>query len=203
MASRSPTSELLHLDVSRLLVGHATLSLLAALASSPTYNLPLALYGVVIVTRETNDGGESMRLFSALFGGSFLLDFLWLLQYSTGTLAWLLIVANFLLKPITLISALGHLREQGHATFNLPSSLSGGFAGGFPPRSGETLWSAPQQQGGYQQAPQDDFEPARPPPPRAQQQHQQQQALRAPAATAPQAAAPASRAEGSGYHTLE
>ncbi|KAK4054845.1 hypothetical protein OIV83_000769 [Microbotryomycetes sp. JL201] len=194
-------SELLHLDVSRLLVGHATLSLLAALSSSPTWNLPLALYGLVIVTREMNDGGESMRLFTTLFGASFLLDFLWLLQYGTGTLAWLLIVANFLLKPISLISALGHLREQGHATFNLPSSLPGGLPGGFPPRSGETLWSASQQQGGYQQAPQDDFEAPRAPPSRAQQQQQQPQPPRSSVPPA-QPAAPA-RAEGSGYHTLE
>ncbi|KAK4058078.1 hypothetical protein OIO90_000817 [Microbotryomycetes sp. JL221] len=184
-------SELLHLDVSRLLAGHAALSLLAALSSAPTWNLPLALYGLVIVTRESNDAGESMRMFTALYGGSFLLDFLWLLQYTTGSLAWLLIVANFLLKPITLISALGHLREQGHATWNLPSSLPGGFPGSFPPRSGETLWSAPQQ-GGYQQTPQDDMETQQaPPPPRRSQ---------------PQTAPPpqqAPRTEGSGYHTLE
>ena len=39
------------LDVSRLLQLHCGLSLIAAVSTSPIYNLPLALYGLVVVDK--------------------------------------------------------------------------------------------------------------------------------------------------------
>ena len=38
-------------------------------------------------------------------------------------------------QPVTLLSALGHLRARGEPTFALPSSFPGGFSlpGSFPP----------------------------------------------------------------------
>lgn len=124
--------------MNKLLQGHAVLSLTAAFSNSPFYNLPLALYGLTLVsTSRTDDDGESLRNFSGLYGLSFLMDFFWLLQNSTNWLVWFLIVANFLLKPITLISVLGSLRERGQATFALPGSFNvPGMPGGFPPRQG-------------------------------------------------------------------
>lgn len=95
----------------------------------------MALYGLSLVSRRVDDDGESLRNFSGLYGLSFFLDFSWLLKNETNWLAWLLIVVNFLLKPITLISVLGSLREHGHATFALPGNFSvPGMPGGFPPR---------------------------------------------------------------------
>ncbi|ORY85343.1 hypothetical protein BCR35DRAFT_302811 [Leucosporidium creatinivorum] len=198
-------SELLHLDISRLLLAHAGLSLVSSLSNAPVWNLPLALYGLVISSKEDSaDAGEAIRNFSLLFGVSALLDFFWLVGGNTpSTLAWFLIVLNFLLKPVTLLSALGHLRERGHhfdlpGGFSIPGTNNGG-SGGFPPsqqRPNETLWSAPPQQSSYHQS-SESFDAPRPAPPRTS----------APPVSAPAAAPayqpPSHGAEGGGYHTLE
>lgn len=182
-------AELQALDLNRLLLGHAILSLVAGLSDAPVWNLPLALYGLVVAGKtDSGDGGDSvrqashhasrwarelnparLRQFAALFGVSFLLDFFWLTSHGTNTFVWFMVVANFILKasflsfmstqetsltlcstpqPISLLSSLGHLRQRGEATFNLPGgfSLPGSFGGngsdsmpgGFPPRANET-----------------------------------------------------------------
>ena len=51
----------------------------------------------------------------------------WLLggwRADSSSLAVLLTVANMVLKPVTLLSALGQLRQRGEPTFSMP--------GGFP-----------------------------------------------------------------------
>lgn len=65
------------LDVSALLLAHSGLSLLASVSVAPVYNLPLALYGLVVVrSGGADDGGDGVRQFALLFGSSFLLDLL-------------------------------------------------------------------------------------------------------------------------------
>lgn len=61
-------SELLHLDISRLLLAHAGLSLVASLSYSPIWNLPLALYGLVVVSKDGGDEGEAVRQVRHLAG---------------------------------------------------------------------------------------------------------------------------------------
>lgn len=59
-----PTAEL-HLDMNRLLLGHAAASLVAGLSNSPIWNLPLSLYGLYVVGHEGSDG-EAVRQVRAL-----------------------------------------------------------------------------------------------------------------------------------------
>ncbi|SCV68455.1 BQ2448_576 [Microbotryum intermedium] len=207
------------LDLSRLLGGHAVLSLLTNLSNAPVWNLPLSLYGLVVVSHHADDGGDSIRQFAALYAFSFFLDALWLLSNQTYTATWFFIVVNFLLKPVTLLSTLGHLRQRGYATFNLPGgfSLPGAsdhFGGhdGFPPaRTGanETMWQAPSGVGSYHERSFSQEEHGVPSP---------STAAAAPTTAPPSASRPVGptssggnagakgyqgRSEGGGYHTLE
>lgn len=122
-------------------------------------------------------------------------------------------------QPVTLLAALGHLRQRGESTFALPSSFPGGFSlpGSFPPtnprETGQfirpedraspplthvAVWSAPGgARGGYQGFHDDEEEvgapratKGQPPAPAAVQQQQHQSKVPA-------------GAEGGGYHTLE
>lgn len=63
------------LDPSALLLAHAGLSLVASVSTAPSWNLPLALFGLVVI-RNDADGGDGVRAFAGLFGASFLLDLL-------------------------------------------------------------------------------------------------------------------------------
>ncbi|GAA5849967.1 hypothetical protein JCM8547_000966 [Rhodosporidiobolus lusitaniae] len=149
--------ELSSLDLTSLLVGHTALTLLASLSSSPAWNVPLALYGLVTVQRlDGANGAEAARTFVAVTGASMLLDFIWFVSNSTHGLARILILLNFFLKPITLMSTLSQLSSRGEGfssgNFSLPGGLADRISGGFPPFGGqsghgqsETVWSAPQQ----------------------------------------------------------
>ncbi|GAA5820085.1 hypothetical protein JCM3770_003346 [Rhodotorula araucariae] len=155
------------LDLTRLLQGHVALSALAAFSNAPAWNVPLALVGLVVVPQLADGHGpESVRQFVLALGGSLVLDFVWFLQNSTHGLVRVLILLNWLLKIVTVTTALSSLRARGEGSFGLPGgaggmggfSLPGGLAdrlpGGFPPfgqqrqpqHGGETVWSAPEQQ---------------------------------------------------------
>ncbi|KAM0755577.1 hypothetical protein T439DRAFT_320272 [Meredithblackwellia eburnea MCA 4105] len=204
------STELQSLDLSRLLLVHAVLSLVSSLSYSPAWNTPLSLYGLLVVTKTeaSNDGGDSVRQFSGLLALSFLLDLFWLMsswRHMSSGFAILLILGNFFLKPITLLAALGHLRQRGEPTFSLPTGFS--IPGSFPPNSQrETVWSAP---GGYHNIQSDDPYQHHPPAPAPAPQRAAGPPHPAPQAQAPQqqqqsASTPVrGGGEGGGYHTLE
>jgi hypothetical protein len=53
-------AELQSLDINLLLLSHSSLAMItAALSVSPAWNLPLALYGLVVVANERN--GDAIR----------------------------------------------------------------------------------------------------------------------------------------------
>ncbi|GAA5870002.1 hypothetical protein JCM16303_001869 [Sporobolomyces ruberrimus] len=149
---RSPrVASLPSFDLSRLLIGHAVLSSLAALYSNevPQWNIPLALYGLVVV-QSVQVTSESLSTFLLLFGGSLFLDAGRLVFGGSFQFFFFL---NFLLKPLTLLTTLTQLRQTSDSN----SFGNGGGMGdrilnatsGFPPfghRQGqpnETVWSAP------------------------------------------------------------
>ncbi|GAA5914783.1 hypothetical protein JCM8208_005701 [Rhodotorula glutinis] len=156
------------LDLNRLLQGHVVLSALAAFDNVPAWNLPLALVGLVVVPQLADgQGAESTRQFVLALGGSILLDFVWFVTHSTHGFVRIAIFLNWLLKFITIATALSSLRARGQGSFNLPGGMggAGGFSipGGiadrlptaFPPfgqqqqrqqQESETVWSAPVHQ---------------------------------------------------------
>ncbi|GAA5834319.1 hypothetical protein JCM9279_004283 [Rhodotorula babjevae] len=211
------------LDVNRLLQGHVVLSALAAFDNVPAWNLPLSLVGLVVVPQLADGhGAESARQFVLALGGSVLLDFVWFVTHSTHGFVRVAIFLNWLLKFITIATALSSLRARGQGSFNLPGgmggaggfSIPGGIADrlptGFPPfgqqqrqqQESETVWSAPAQQ-----------------PTSYQPRFSLDEEASAGSATPPHQAAPTStslggggggkkggmapQAEGGGYHSLE
>lgn len=111
------------------------LALFASVSHSPSYNLPILLYGWYTVSTERSTALE-IRQFLALLVTSFFLDVIWFYAWSAervGTIAWLLIVVNFLLKPVTLLAGLGNLRQRGQSAFG--DAENGGF-GGLPGSGG-------------------------------------------------------------------
>ncbi|GAA6010489.1 hypothetical protein JCM11491_006963 [Sporobolomyces phaffii] len=142
-------------DLSRLLVGHTVLSSLAALYSNdvPQWNIPLALYGLVTV-KSAQVTSEALSTFLLLFGGSVFLD-LGRLVFGGGFQFFFFL--NFLLKPLSLVTALAQLRQTSDSN-PFGNSAGGGGMGdrilnataGFPPfnhrqQANETVWSAPPQ----------------------------------------------------------
>ncbi|GAA6001920.1 hypothetical protein JCM10207_002380 [Rhodosporidiobolus poonsookiae] len=149
-------------DLSKLLFGHVVLSSLAALSNAPAWDIPVALYGLAIQPLDGPHAGETGRTFVAVTGLSFILDLVWFVSNSTHGFARILILLNFLLKPVTIMSALSHLRSNGESGFSFQGSIPAGLAeripGSFPPfghrqQGSETVFSAPghsQPPGGYQ-----------------------------------------------------
>ncbi|GAA97725.1 uncharacterized protein L969DRAFT_55320 [Mixia osmundae IAM 14324] len=119
------------LDVNRLLLAHSTLSAVTAAGSSPSYNLPIALYGLLVVDKDP----ESLRTFAILHLLSFVLDIIWLTNYASysSSFALFLVVINFVLKPVTFLAVLANLKQRNEPA--LPSSFGN-----------QQVWSMP---GGY------------------------------------------------------
>ncbi|KAI5480874.1 hypothetical protein MNV49_006683 [Pseudohyphozyma bogoriensis] len=189
-------SDLQSLDLSRLLLVHTGLAMGASIFGSPVWNLPISLYGLIVVNKaEGSGGGDSVREFAAILAGSFILDLFWFMSHD-GHVAWLgmlLILMNFVLKPVTLLASLGNLRQRGEPTFNIPTGFS--IPGSFPPRPSETVWQAPPYQAGSGGFPEDEEEEiavSRPPPPKPKASQQQSAPSR-----------PVAGAEGGGYHQIE
>ncbi|GAA5904319.1 hypothetical protein JCM6882_003195 [Rhodosporidiobolus microsporus] len=152
-------SSMADLDPSLLLRGHALLSALSAFSSSPLWNVPVSLYGLAVIHQDGAQAGEALRTFIAVLGGSFVLDFVWFVTNSTHGLARVLILFNFLLKPVTIMSTLSQLRARGdHGPsfqgFSVPSGIADRIPGSFPPfghrqpQQNETVF---QQPSSYQQ----------------------------------------------------
>ncbi|GAA5898963.1 uncharacterized protein JCM6883_003488 [Sporobolomyces salmoneus] len=152
-----PMDSLPSFDLSRLLIGHTALSSLAALYSDsvPQWNIPLALYGLA-TAQQAQVTSEALSTFLLLFGGSVFLD-LGKLLFGSSPLTFFFFV-NFLLKPLTLLTALTQLRQTSETNF--AGAGAGGMGdrilnatSGFPPfghrqTGNETVWSAPPNAGG-------------------------------------------------------
>ncbi|GAA5995007.1 uncharacterized protein JCM10292_004483 [Rhodotorula paludigena] len=221
------------LDLNRLVQAQVILTSVAALSNVPAWNVPLAIVGLVVVPGLSEGGGaESVRQWVLALGGSVLLDFIWFVGNSTHGLARVLIIVNWLLKIVTVLSALTQLRARGEGSFgfqasgfSIPGGLADRIPNSFPPfgqrqQGSEEVWSAPpptQQHsstgiGGYQPRFSLDEEASAgsstPPV--------QQQQPAAPASSGKKSAAGGgggkkggeagvlpTAAEGGGYHTLE
>ncbi|GAA6061574.1 hypothetical protein JCM10212_004324 [Sporobolomyces blumeae] len=174
-------SALASLDLSRLLTGHVVLSSLALLDSNTaTWNLPVALYGLS-VTQQSQPTQEAFSTLVFVLIGSAALDLVQLVFLGPTRL---LLVLNFVLKLLTIRTALSQLGQTAFTAlpFSVPPALSerfgtvAGGGGGFPPfghrnpsgtsdptagrayptAQNETLWSASN---GGSQAPPGSYQP--------------------------------------------
>ncbi|KAH9982890.1 hypothetical protein BGW80DRAFT_1153757, partial [Lactifluus volemus] len=74
--------------------------------NSPTYNLPIFLFGLYV--QESQDATHrSLQTFSGLLGASALFDIIWLIRNDQGTLTMLLSIFILILKAPTLLAFVG------------------------------------------------------------------------------------------------
>ncbi|KAK9695487.1 hypothetical protein K7432_012937 [Basidiobolus ranarum] len=111
-------------DPSRLLGMHSTLGLLACISDSPSYNLPIYLFG--IWAYQDHQATSSMKLFTFMLVGSVALDILYLVKHEW---AWfgLFTILSLVLKPVTILSSVQNLQVRGDPvdTTNWTSNIPG------------------------------------------------------------------------------
>jgi len=121
------------LDPSKLVFFGTVLSAVIAPFSSPSYNLPIFLFGTLV--QEVPDAPQSLRSFIALLGASVVFDIIWLARNQQGVLTRILTIVLLISKvPIWLAFANG-LRQAGGSF--------GGLNIGSRDLGGATVWSMP------------------------------------------------------------
>jgi len=121
------------LDPRSLLVLETVLSFTISPLTSPSYNLPLFLFGVY--SQESSESSQSLKLFTGLLGASALFDIIWLFRNSPDWFSKLVLVIILLLKGPTFFTFLTALRQRGEQFSGL--NIRGGDL------NGPTLWSMP------------------------------------------------------------
>ncbi|KAH9822174.1 hypothetical protein DFH28DRAFT_881343, partial [Melampsora americana] len=101
------------------------LSILASTSVSPTYNLPIHLYGLYNLDQDSNSFSLFLLLllkYSILLVMSFGLDLIWMYNWSNSisSLPFLLILIGLIIKPITLINCLNQLQLHPNHGFGQP-----------------------------------------------------------------------------------
>ncbi|KAG7099224.1 hypothetical protein E1B28_001090 [Marasmius oreades] len=123
------------LDPSKLVQAGTWLSFITALFTSPSYNLPIFLFGSY--AQENNEASQSLQTFTALLGGSCVIDIVWMIINSSkqGRFSRFLTILLLLLKIPTFLAFGLSLRQRG-AQF-------GGLGIRGNDLSGPTVWSMP------------------------------------------------------------
>ncbi|TFK77091.1 hypothetical protein BDN72DRAFT_830260 [Pluteus cervinus] len=145
------------LDPSKLLLVSTGLSFALALFESPSYNLPVLLFGSY--AQENTESAQPLQTFTGLLGASVLFDLIWMAKHDQPGIVRLLTVVLFLLKIPTVLAVASALRQRG--------SQFGGL--GLRPNdlSGPTIWSMPggfTSEGRSEYQPVDEERPSQPPP---------------------------------------
>jgi len=132
------------LDPSKLVLFGTVLSAVIAPFSSPTYNLPIFLFGTLV--QELPEAPQSLRSFVALLGGSVVFDIIWLAKNSQGVLTRIITIILLISKVPTWLAFANGLRQ--------PGSTFGSLSIGGRDLGGATVWSMPggftSSAGGYQ-----------------------------------------------------
>lgn len=113
------------LDLVRLLQFQAVLSTAAGVGTTPQYNLPIFLYGLIA----SGQDDAHLSNFTALLALSAALDIVWLVarRGTYGTFSALCTVALLTSKLVTFLAAQAQLGNRGQPAF---------------PTTGETIWAA-------------------------------------------------------------
>ncbi|EIE84587.1 hypothetical protein RO3G_09297 [Rhizopus delemar RA 99-880] len=105
-------------NLASLLGLHLTLSLFGAVASNPTYNIPIFFFGTWAYNyRESN---APLKTFTGVLGLSILLDLIWFYLHGGNPqgesgfgFAMFFNVISFIIKPMTVYTSVGSLQERG------------------------------------------------------------------------------------------
>ncbi|TFY79149.1 hypothetical protein EWM64_g4862 [Hericium alpestre] len=154
-------AEFIHaLDPSKLVLAETVLSFAISPFSSPSYNLPIFLFG--IYAQENQEAVLSLQVFSSLVGVSMIFDIIWLSQNEQNWFLKLFSALILVLKVPTFLAFGSALRARG-------AQFSGLGVGG--DLGGPTVWSMPGGfsggRDGYQTVDEREPQTARPPPPPA------------------------------------
>ncbi|KAG0146639.1 hypothetical protein CROQUDRAFT_671036 [Cronartium quercuum f. sp. fusiforme G11] len=115
-----------NLDLHRVVFIQVGLSVLASASVSPSYNLPVHLYGLYNVDNDLNQfpgAAEGLRQYSILLVVTFVLDLIWMYNWSSSTsaLPFILILIGLVIKPISLITCLSQLNQTTPGTTFAPT----------------------------------------------------------------------------------
>ncbi|CCA69413.1 hypothetical protein PIIN_03313 [Serendipita indica DSM 11827] len=125
------------LDSNFLVLIHAGVAFITSAWVSPTYNLPIFLFG--IYAQNYIESHEPLRMFVGFVGVSWLLDLIWLFNNDPATLIKILIILAWMLKMLTFASLLLGLRRRS----------GGGLPGLGDYTHAETVWNMPTPGGAY------------------------------------------------------
>ncbi|KAI0322337.1 hypothetical protein OF83DRAFT_1049645 [Amylostereum chailletii] len=144
------------LDPAKLVLAETALAFIISPFSSPTYNLPIFLFG--IYAQENAEAVQSLQVFSALVGASALFDIIWMARNSQQWLVKLVHILILVLKAPTFVAFASSLRARGAQFSGL--GLRGGDL---------SVWSMPGgftsgAREGYQTVDEPRENPIRPPP---------------------------------------
>jgi len=119
------------LDPSKLVLAGTGLSFILSLSASPSYNLPIFLFGCYV--QETAEATQSLQTFTALLGISMVFDIAWMIKNEQNGFFKFLTVCVLLLKIPTTFTFVNALRQRGAQFGGLGSTNL----------SGPTVWSMP------------------------------------------------------------
>ncbi|KAF7320334.1 hypothetical protein MKEN_00818200 [Mycena kentingensis (nom. inval.)] len=122
-----------NLDPHKLILGLTALSFVLSPFSSPPYNLPISLFGVIVQSLENTDG-QALQIFCALLGGSVVFDLVWVFSAQQSWFIRLLTILLLLLKIPTFFTFGAALRQRGGQFTGL--NIRGGDLGG------ATVWDS-------------------------------------------------------------
>lgn len=109
-----------NLDLHRIVFVQVALSTLASTSVSPSYNLPIHLYGLYNIDRDIDDptpvSSEGLRQYCILLVVTSVLDLFWMYNWSSSTsaLPFTMILIGLIIKPITLLTCLNQMKRNGH-----------------------------------------------------------------------------------------
>ncbi|KAG1470868.1 hypothetical protein G6F56_002441 [Rhizopus delemar] len=105
-------------NLASLLGLHLGLSLFGAIASNPTYNIPIFFFGTWAYNYR--ESSAPLKTFTGVLGLSVILDLIWFYLHGGNTqgesgfkLAMFFNVISFIFKPISVYAGIGELQERG------------------------------------------------------------------------------------------
>jgi len=121
------------LDPSKLVLAETVLSFAISPFKSPSYNLPIFLFG--IYAQEIPEGVQSLQIFTGLMGVSAIFDIIYMARHGQSWFTRMITIFILILKLPTFFALALALRQRG-------AQFSGlGIRGG--DLTGPTVWSMP------------------------------------------------------------
>jgi len=126
------------LDPSKLILAETVLSFAVSPFTTPTYNLPIFLFGMY--AQENTEGVQSLQTFTGLVGVSVIFDIIYMAQNQQNWFTRMITILILILKVPTFFAFGLALRQRGAQFSGLGGDLSGptvwSMPGGFTSSSG-------------------------------------------------------------------